>query len=82
MEDKVKKAWESYQKTGKIKILSEVEGKRRRRPQVEQLPTAGADYSKHSTDLLKVMLEPGALHADEQGFKRLIRAELKKRGEL
>ena len=52
-----------------------------KRNQVEQLPTLGADYSKYSIELLKTMLEPGMLRRDEQGFKKLIRAELKKRTE-
>lgn len=46
---------------------------------VKQLPTQGADYSKHSTAELKMMLRPGILHRDEVRFKALIRKELQKR---
>lgn len=46
---------------------------------VDQLPTQGADYSKHSTDELKSMLRPGVMHRDEARFKTLIRRELRKR---
>jgi hypothetical protein len=46
---------------------------------VRQLPTQGADYSKHSTAELKMMLRPGILHRDEARFKALIRKELQKR---
>lgn len=74
---KVKRAWKNYKATGEVKVLSEG-----RWDDVEQLSTFGADYSNHSTELLKVMLEPDALHPDEQGFKKLIQAELKKRGKL
>ena len=71
---KIKEAFERYKKTGEINILSEG-----RWDDIEQISTGGADYSSYSTDSLKAMLEPGALHGDEQGFKRLIRAELKRR---
>ena len=46
---------------------------------VDQLPTQGADYSKHSTDELELMLRPGVMHRDEARFKTRIRRELRKR---
>lgn len=37
------------------------------------------DYSKHSTDHLKTLLQPGVLHKSESKYKMFIRRELKKR---
>lgn len=60
-----------------MKLTDLFEGGKR----VPQIQPKGADYSKHSTSLLKAMLEPGMMHRDELKFKTLIRRELKKRGE-
>lgn len=37
------------------------------------------NYSKHSTSLLELMLEPGSLHPDEGAYRVLIEQELQKR---